>query len=70
MMKVQKLAAILPMASVRELPNNLFHCIQPTFLSPFMRTLVLAHLRNVSFVQPFARNIAIVVSRISTTALG
>ena len=63
MIKVQEFAAILPMAAASELPVELFHCVQPTFLSPFQRTLVLAHLRNTSFVRPFARNISIVISR-------
>lgn len=69
-MKVQELAAILPMAAARDLPEEEFHCVQPGFLVSFERTLVLAYLRNPHFVRPFARNIAIAISRTLANASG
>jgi DNA-binding transcriptional LysR family regulator len=69
-MKIQQLATILPMGAARDLPRQDFHCVQPAFLSPFERTLVLAYLRNPHFVRPFARNVAIVISRTLRNASG
>ena len=68
LMKVRDLAAILPLAASRGLSLDDFHVVQPSFLAPFQRTLVLAHLRNESLVRPFARNVALLMSKTFATS--